>query len=333
MSWDFSDNLTAPPAANHQATIAVPLDTATFVPTDDSRDAADGVYQSITRMPGHDVFSFEELRVNDYLHGRGVSNVHLPSGTQFAVPSHGLVRVSITSPTTSHIGFVSSRHKATSTPRYGSKTIKFLVGKEDPTEFVIHESVVTPHSAFVRMALSNDWKEAKERTIPLPEDEPDTFQLYQEWVYTGLVFSENVANTEKDSKEYERLVSAYILSDRLLDSTFKDVVVDCIIHKLCNSELFSPRLTNLVYDNNPAGSTLRRLWQDIYVWSGSPNWLEEKTVGDEVHPEFLLDLSKSQMSFWPGQRPPAAPYIQNPCLYHEHADGTCYRFRSWDAAG
>jgi hypothetical protein len=105
------------------------------------------------------------------------------------------------------------------------------------------------HSELVRLALRGEWEEATERVIPLPDDEPAVFKVYQQWLYSGLIHTRE-PETESDLREDPR-------------SGLKDCVTDALIEKLDPIERFGPHLTNLIFDNMPSGSPLRRLWMDI----------------------------------------------------------------------
>lgn len=219
----------------------------------------------------------------------------------------------------------SSRVSAKSAIRLGAKTLTFRVGTDTPRDFVVHESLIVHRSDFVNLALSNDWKEARERLIPLPDDLPETFELYQQWLYSKVIASNHFGDAQLDGKEYAVLVQAYCLGEKLVDSHFKDAVIDAIIEKLRTTSVFDPRLTSSVYDNTPPESPLRRLWQHVYVWSGNPDWLDESTLGDFVNAEFALDLSRYHMAINRGQGPASAPFVDSTCVYHEHVGGACYR--------
>lgn len=120
-------------------------------------------------------------------------------------------------------------------------------------------------------------------------------------------------------------MKAYIFGEKMMDGTFKDILIDCIVHKLCSTALFDTRLTSLVYENTPPQSPLRRLLQDIYVWSGYASWLDEGSVGEYLHAEFLIDLGKRHMELRAGGGPdPGAPFIADTCFYHEHELGECF---------
>ena len=276
--------------------------------------------ERLQSLPEYARISFEEMRLNDYVHGRCV--VSYPPHLKEPALSHGLV-VAYISWTQGPIQ-PARLALAAQAPSYGSDVITFHVGKDKPRDFVIHDSVIISRSDFVRLAISKDWKEAKDRIIPLPDDDPDTFELYQKWLYAGHIYTAN-PDPEKTAKEYERLVKAYLLGEKLIDTVFKDVIIDCIISKLRSTGVFDPRLTNLVYDNTPLNSALSRLWRDVYVWTGSADWLDESKLGDFVNAEFSVELNRIQMSFRAGEMPGNAQFISNACHYHEHGVETCYR--------
>jgi hypothetical protein len=207
----------------------------------------------------------------------------------------------------------------------GATVVTFRVGDEKLQDFVVHEKLIARRSEFVRTALSKDWKESLERVIHLPKAEPRTFELYQQWLYTGRIPSCGYGDHTKDAQEYRNLVDAYNLGERFLDADWKDAIVDAIINKLYCTSVFDPRLTNLVYDNTPLLSPLRRLLQDIYVYSGSAKWLEDM---EDVNSDFAKDLCKCQMGLKNGIDPKDAPYLNISCRYHEHGPkGVCYYLR------
>ncbi|KAK3713751.1 hypothetical protein LTR37_008237 [Vermiconidia calcicola] len=302
--------------------------THTFVPYQDEQLAGQigpSTFFSITCMPQHAQFSFEELRLNDYQHGRGVLT-RTETNNSFAPEGNGLAFARV--PPVPPLGLTWNgvcRTSAKDVIRLGADIITFSVGEETPQKFVIHENIIRPRSEFVRLALSKDWKEARERKFDLPNDWPDAFELYQHWLYANNIPSDSFGDTTKDAEEYELLVHSYILGEKMMDPHFKDAIIDSIIHKLCRSSFFDPRLTNIVYENTPVNSPLRRLWQDIYVWSGNPDWLDKSTLGDFIHAEFTLDLSRYQMNLNRGVGPTSAPYVGSLCTYHEHANGDCHR--------
>ena len=312
----------------HQA--AGPRSTANFQPLQVNEMGTSVDFYSITASLLHQSYSFEELRLNDYTHNRGIINLPSADITAF---TNGLALAVVRQPLNAFSRPLFARRAfAASALQFGSKIVLFRVGKETPQEFAIHENLIAPVSEFVRLALGKDWKEAKERTIPLPDDEPEVFELLQNWLYTKKIPSMHLSDGAKDAGEYKTLVHAYILGDKFGIVDFKDAIIDSIILKLRFTGRFDPRLGNFVYDNTMERSPLRRLWQDIYVWAGNPGWLDEAQLGDFIHAEFTLDLSRYQMKMIRGEGPASPPYEDGSlgpgCLYHEHFKSECYRRKS-----
>jgi hypothetical protein len=87
------------------------------------------------------------------------------------------------------------------------------------------------------------WKEAQERTIKLPEDDPEVFSVYQEWLYDGLIHTGSQTLFPATDDEYEALVKAYILGEKLMDQDFKDATIDATLDKFRNMSRFDTGLT------------------------------------------------------------------------------------------
>lgn len=209
--------------------------------------------------------------------------------------------------------------------------VTFLVGADAPKRFNIHEDLIKPRSEFVRLALVGEWKEAHERTIPLPEDDPDVFSVYQHYLYSGLIHTRyNNAFSKKDD-EYRMLVRAYILGEKIMDQDFKDSITDAIIEKLRSLRRFDASLTSLVFDNTPSTSPLRRLWMDAYYHFGSSEWLDASACGSPINGEFLADFSRHQMRSRTGFATfgPYAMFLS--CTYHEHGTRPCHRQTTYES--
>ena len=209
--------------------------------------------------------------------------------------------------------------------------IVFLVGRYAPERYSIHERLISPRSEFVRLALRGEWKEAQERTIKLPEDDPAIFSVYQQWLYGGLIRTccgNSFSRCADD--EYETLVKAYILGEKFMDNDFKDAAIDAIVDKLSSIRRFDTRLTTLVFNNTPSESPLRRLWMDVYYHFGSFEWLDADLVGSPINADFMVEFSRHQMKFRTGSGSfelTRSEMIFLSCTYHEHGTRPCHRHK------
>jgi hypothetical protein len=213
--------------------------------------------------------------------------------------------------------------------RLDSDVVVFLVGTDAPKRFTIHEGLVKPHSEFVRLALRGDWKEAQEQTIPLPEDDPSVFSVYQQWLYGGQIYT--LCNTVfQVDDEYKILVKAYILGEKIMDQNFKDSAADAIVEKLRFLRRFDTSLTDLVFENTLSTSPLRRLWMDVYFHFGNSEWLDAKMVGSPINSEFMVEFSRYQMQFRTGFGSFGKDAMFLSCTYHEHGMRPCHRQNTYN---
>jgi hypothetical protein len=214
-----------------------------------------------------------------------------------------------------------ARNTADLCGRLKGDVVVFVVGTDAPERFTIHENLIKPSSEFVRLALRGEWKEAQERVIPLAEDDPSVFSVYQQWLYSGLIHT----RCDLSDDEFNTLVKAYILGEKIIDQHFKDSVADALIEKLCSLRRFDTTLTNLVFDNTPSASPLRRLWMDVYYHFGCSEWLDASLVGSPVNSEFMVEFSRYQMQSRTGFGSFGKDAMFLSCTYHEHGMRPCHR--------
>lgn len=135
----------------------------------------------------------------------------------------------------------------------------------------------------------------------------------------------------KIRREFERLISCYVLGDRLDDGNFRDAVVDKIIEntsKNVSGAVYFPstELTTLVYALTPPKSPLRRLVVDQHVFHGDSIWIEEAKC--EVYDkDFLYDLAIALLEQRGAPPKKKAPDIASSLCHYHHHDGsrTCYK--------
>lgn len=173
--------------------------------------------------------------------------------------------------------------------------------------------------------MKRDCDQDTPRLIPLPDVEPISFQIYQQWLCSGLI-SSHPGEREQD-REYELLVRAYSIGEKFEDADFQDTLTDAIISRVLHTISFDVRLTHLVYASTAPDSPLRRLWLDVYYYSGNLDWVDEQLVEGGINAEFLYDYCRWQVSRRNTSCSHDMPYISNPCHYHHHSDWKCYRDR------
>ncbi|KAI9666701.1 MAG: hypothetical protein M1821_004637 [Bathelium mastoideum] len=233
-------------------------------------------------------------------------------------------------------------------PSVSGLLVKVLVGTSKK-EFTLCKELLCSSSGYLKAALSNEWREAQTRTIELPEDDEDTFELYLQWLYSTIIWSANIedGNREKgaDDTEQTLLARAYTLGDKLQDSDFKDAVLDALMAKLVDDEEiynenydqdavhhedpYGPSLSAIkwVWNYTMPSSPARRVIIDYFTWHGCCPPLRSFNAADPTVATFFKDLA---IHLYKRRSPEGPSPLTNKgnCDYHEHGDSKpCYKLK------
>ena len=165
-----------------------------------------------------------------------------------------------------------------------------------PGRFSIHEEIICARSEFFKRALNGKWTESEERVVKLPEDDPKTFSIYTNLVYTGLVLTDNLDKPRTVTTicdEFDVLGKLYVLCEKLQDRAAKNSAVESLLEVSEETDerdnVTVPRFDTimLVYQGTCAGSLGRRLV--VELWRNLPvDYLTK--CSDKLPKEFLADL-------------------------------------------
>lgn len=196
---------------------------------------------------------------------------------------------------------------------------------------MVHEGIITNHSKFFEATCGRPWKEATERIIRLPEEEPSNFETYMHWVYAGIVrpiaqeaFESALADDNNDCIPQcwltlvGELAELYTIADRLDDRGLRNAIIDSILNDSDRSQL-GPTVSaiQIAYSATAAGSMLRKLMVDYLLRSPDEHrksWLE--ATRESLPDDFIFDIALSAGA------EPESPSLGSRCEYHEHEEGT-----------
>ncbi|KAF2241925.1 hypothetical protein BU26DRAFT_389222, partial [Trematosphaeria pertusa] len=177
--------------------------------------------------------------------------------------------------------------------------IKIVVGTgELQEEFFVHEGILCERSQFFEKALNGDRAESDERLVNLPEDDPATFSLYQELLYTHTL------HIKKD-KEFTALSKLYVLAEKLMDKRTKTVVLDSFyarvgqLSKTGDVQSAALDCVRIIYGGTRTSSSIRDLLVAFYTDYGDRSFLPEEV--ENVPSDFLYDISRSMLKKRPRQ--------------------------------
>jgi len=171
--------------------------------------------------------------------------------------------------------------------------------------------------------MNGKWEESNNRIIQLPTNQPATFNLYAQWLYTRRIPSGNSTfNIKTYQKEVRKLVNAYILGDQFQDTGFKNAVVDAFlsVDEIQDEEgtQFYPGggCIKQLYEGTPGPCGFRRFLVDTFLRDCSYELLE----GCEP-PEFFQDLAVASLKVLESKNVDLAELLKGR-LYHEREEAS-----------
>ena len=167
--------------------------------------------------------------------------------------------------------------------------------------FNIHQNLVCKVSPVFLGACNSLFKEALSGEIYLSEADPEAFDIFMEWVYTGLIeFPGHPPNEQSigDHDAWWSLVAKmYVLAHYLQSTSFGNKVIDFIVCTIMRKQVLqSPQcgVIDLVYSSTTGDCGLRKLFVALTVWRTGPERWEEvmgwKTYLEGLPAEYSHDL-------------------------------------------
>ncbi len=168
------------------------------------------------------------------------------------------------------------------------------VGSNDAT-FHVHRSLLTDESTFFASTLDGNFKEAVENEVKLPEEEPETFEHFVQWLYHGLPDKRaTVPNYPTHAARVKKIVDLYVLADKIGCRALRDDVVSEFYHlvqgHLCG---FPYASIYLIYDAPITIVPLRRIVVAYFAWISGPAGLQNAPNFEKVLdtlPEFAKQV-------------------------------------------
>lgn len=246
--------------------------------------------------------------------------------------------------------------------RFNSAVATVIVG-ETKKDFFVHETLITRSSSFFQAALSKNWKEGQTKTVELPGTKPEIFHIYLDWLYTGPQFAFTKATVASDRvsteirkpgaaattppqpsapastapsvhHEWIKWHDCYELGSYLLDTDFRDALIDMATEKMSSEDEYNVDSTKYIYPSSTGQSPHRKLAVELAV----NVWFDQsfQQVPEANYPsEFLADLVVELgpkvcfgSAFRSTEDVSIHSYTQSStdCKFHEHTldDEECY---------
>ncbi|KXT07544.1 hypothetical protein AC578_10138 [Pseudocercospora eumusae] len=193
------------------------------------------------------------------------------------------------------------------------------------TTFHVNEELLCSGSEFFKAALQKEWREGQMHVVELPEQSPETFNVYLNWLYQKQVFVGIEADEGPElSWPWSKQIQAYALGDLLMDIDFKDAIVDALM-VLMHTKAQTPALYRL-----PSASNRKLLYKVTATGGKARKMLAHRIaegpfglINDNEDPAMLYDIIQKLAEKNRSRSIVAAAR----CDFHEHEDGeeNCYR--------
>lgn len=166
-----------------------------------------------------------------------------------------------------------------------SDTLILCVGPRSK-EFTVHKSVATSSYKFIRAALSNDWKEAKDKRIQLANFAVRHFEIYLHWLYT-----KQLASQSEGDLDYELLIPLYHIGDYLMDSNFCRHVLQALVdYRYMRNTVPNPQDISLVWQQTTEESPLRKVIRELWMSREIDNAVQCFQERPEYSRDFILGM-------------------------------------------
>ncbi|KAI9716702.1 MAG: hypothetical protein M1812_005240 [Candelaria pacifica] len=185
--------------------------------------------------------------------------------------------------------------------------VKVHVGPQKQS-FDVHEELLCHVSPFFQAALEGHFKEATTQVVELPEDSPDTFQYFIQWLYR-LDLSHEAH--DGGNPRFTQLHRLYVLADKLQIKALKNLITDHVLAVSDRSNLL-PTDTAEAFSELPEGG-LRELALDLFLWFAGEDFNPKK-----FDREFLEELVMRTMREIRGVLKGDVSCLHEACRYHEH---------------
>jgi hypothetical protein len=186
--------------------------------------------------------------------------------------------------------------------------VKLVVGSTELISLNVHRGNLCKSSEYFKNSMKPEWASMRDdpHTIDLGDDSVSTVKAYIQWLYTDnipmdlddiLSNRDGKQRAQEAEKAYVQLAEAYVYGEKILDTKYKNRVVETIIKAINESNWsMGSESVGIIYAGTPSGSPLRRLVADQVAYVAHDD--SEDDVGwmtffDEYPREALLDALKA----------------------------------------
>lgn len=200
--------------------------------------------------------------------------------------------------------------------------VDILVGPRKQS-FRVHKNRLCSRAPVFRKILNGSFKEAKEQCAELPEDDPEVFSMFLEWLYSQRIA--RLGKSAPDSTSSLDHIKLYCFAEKYCLSDLMDFAVSALFAFLVDATCL-PILTTIqyVYEHTASGSPIRPFMIQVLQYvaihkSDSGYWKTDDLCN------MMIGCRELTMDYLQLVRETNGVYIHNPrkldpCLFHVHGE-------------
>lgn len=133
--------------------------------------------------------------------------------------------------------------------------------------FKVHLNLLVAKVPYFEKMFRGGFREAEERKAHLPEDDPDVFGLFVEWLYRERLPAIRRAHADT---LFNNRIDLYCFAEKICQEDLMDITITNMIKYLRNSscEINTAEMLH-IYQNTPPSSKLRKFAACSFVYSFS----------------------------------------------------------------
>ncbi|KAF2112048.1 hypothetical protein BDV96DRAFT_649411 [Lophiotrema nucula] len=200
--------------------------------------------------------------------------------------------------------------------------ITVIVGKAGHEQkFYAHKGLLIHYSSYFRAALKEEWEEGAAKTVKLPEDYPDVFRVFFQWLMTGRLY---FALTEEGeiSLSFGLICETFVFGDARGIPELQDAAINLLCQRIAQVWSSPWDCLHYVYANTLPGSALRRILVDDSIANSTLIFVKEdpKDVPSDFLRDVLVGAHENKCS--PGHLLDHTTWLKTfkgrLCQYHQH---------------
>jgi hypothetical protein len=214
-----------------------------------------------------------------------------------------------------------------------ARQVTIIINEDNPeltASFTVAECMLTETSDHFKGACGGDWQGSTSRTLRLLDVDVEAFNSYVCWANRKVLAIDFDFSWAGEQPPYAmaKLVTLYLLADRLANSKLRNAVIGAIIevsdyhgasYDTEPIQIFPPHMTGLIWSALAKGRALRRLLINYYIDNVTAEALGPHC--NECHPDFIKSLAMASLEGGPfeGEASNALAACDE-FKYHEHID-------------